>query len=140
MTRTLPALLLLLIAICQCNAATKEKEDEAKANWASLLVAIAEKDQVRANAFVGRIVYAEGGRESYLPPLRLSHKLADGRLLVIRLTAKFPSNQAKREVTRVLKWTAAFVDARVMGPVRSVDVNRAEIVIEPVTAGVTAAT
>jgi hypothetical protein len=136
MTRAFSTLFLFLIAICECDGGSKAKEDEAQANWTSLLAAIADKDQHRADIFVGKTVHAAGVRHDPGRPLRLAHKLADGRLLVIRLTATFPSPQAKREVEELVLRSQMHLKARIIGPLRSVNVDKAEIVIEPVTAEV----
>jgi len=49
------------------------------------------------------------------------------------------SSRVGREIRKVQKWSAPFVDAAVIGTLRSVDVNKPEIVVKPVSAGVTAA-
>jgi hypothetical protein len=139
MKQAFSIILFLLIAVCRSDAAGKPNLEETKANWASLLASFTANDPLRAQSFVGKTVRAEGGRQTDQPPLRLSHNLPNERILIISVTKTFPSKRVEREVSNVLKWKAVFVSAQITGTVRSVNVNKREIVIEPVSAEVTSA-
>lgn len=139
MTRTLATVVVfLLLALCRCGADDKSTLDDAKANWASLLAAIAAKDPVRAQAFVGKTVSAEGARVGERPPLHLKCPLPDQRRLAIGITTTFPTASAEREIGEVMNFKeTAVVFARIIGVVRSVNVDQPEMVIEPLSARVT---
>src|SRR4051812_49042664 len=109
------SLVLALFAACSCQAAGRPDTDAAKAAWAALVAAIDAKDQNRAQAFVGKAIWAEGGRHGTNPNLSLSLKLSDGRLLMILVTSVSPSSHVGREIRKVQKWSAPFVDAAVIG-------------------------
>ena len=138
MTRALSTVIFLLLALCRCNAAGEPNLDEAKANWASLLVAIAAKDQTSAQTFVGKTVCADGWKQTDQPPLRLASQLPDKRKLAIGITDRFLTVSAEREINETLnlmKQTAS-TTVRVIGVLHSVDVNKPEILIDPISARV----
>lgn len=143
MKRLFPRLLALGSAIILLHSpahAAKPAPDAPARTWEALNTALRHGPEQRIPTFIGQTITVSAGRHRYQPELILAEGPSVQEYVYLRVLSPARGSRIERDVRKVQKYPAAFLEVVLTGIVRSVDVKKREIVVEPIAIRTGAAT